>query len=130
MIKELAAIAFDKSLLIVEDEKDLVEELQELFSLFYKDVDIAFDGVEAIELIENKKYDIITTDFNMPRKNGLELIHEIKEQKLACPKIIILSAEQENDSIQELKEQGLTVLSKPIEDNELFEAMINILNKN
>ena len=128
MIKKLAAIAFDKSLLIVEDEKELLEEQQELFSLFFQSVDIAYDGVEAIDLIENKKYDLIICDFSMPRKNGLELINELKEKEVSyINSFILISAEQNNPSIKKLEEEGLTVLKKPVDDIELYEAMINIL---
>jgi len=40
---------------------------------------------------------------------------------------ILISAEQNNPSIKKLKEEGLTVLMKPINETELYKAMINIL---
>jgi YesN/AraC family two-component response regulator len=68
-------------ILIADDEKEPVDIIKKRLGR-YNDVDVAYDGAKALELIKSNKYEIVFVDHNMPELTGLELIEFIKEK---CP---------------------------------------------
>lgn len=79
--------------LIVEDDHDIREYLSsKLRSLFNIIIIEACCGEDAIVLFEKNKIDLLITDFNMPRGNGLWLLNEISKIKLS-QFIIVLTSE-------------------------------------
>ena len=71
-----------KSILIIDDERELVSILEEEFRLTggYRIV-TAFDGIEGYRKARNQKFDLILTDFSMPKLNGASLIQSLREQE-------------------------------------------------
>ncbi|HLD29758.1 MAG TPA: response regulator [bacterium] len=68
-----------KTLLVIDDESDVLEVLQEfLISEGYK-VSLAFDGSEGIQKYVERKPDGVLLDIAMPGKNGIEVLKEIKK---------------------------------------------------
>jgi two-component system response regulator FlrC len=65
-------------ILIVDDEKGILEALQTHFELDGYQVDIANSAKEALELFQKEPYHIVLTDINMPVMDGLVLLEEIK----------------------------------------------------
>lgn len=126
IIKELQLFAKDLSLLIVEDQKDLNQELYELTSIFFKSVDVAFDGVEALKKYKENDYHIILSDITMPNMNGVTLSREIRhisnEQS-----IIILSAHNELEYLIDLIDIGIhQFIAKPFKEEELFYRLLKV----
>lgn len=83
-------------LLVVEDETNLRRIINEYFTHRNFDVDEARDGVEALERISKKQYDIIILDIMMPRLDGMSVCHEIR-RKYDVP-IIFLTAVYDDES--------------------------------
>lgn len=87
------------------------------------DVRCAADGQEAWEEIERERPDLLITDFQMPRVNGLELIERLRARPdtNGLP-VIVLSAKGFELSLQELAEKWgvLAVLAKPFSPRELL----------
>lgn len=71
----------NKKVLIVEDEKDIVEIYTETFSLEDIDVKSAMSGKEGIIQLKKQIPDIILLDIRMPEMNGFEFLKEIKKDK-------------------------------------------------
>ena len=65
-------------ILIVDDERDVVELLRNYFELSGYDVLFAYDGEKALEKMSQKP-DVILLDVNMPKLNGLEVCKKIRE---------------------------------------------------
>ena len=65
------------SIIIVEDKKELSSFLKESLQESFKNVYVAGDGEEAIEIINQKHPDIIVSDIMMPKMNGYELCKKI-----------------------------------------------------
>ena len=88
-----------KSVLVVEDSV-MVRELERniLESAGYE-VDVAIDGVEGIEKMEQKPYDLVVSDIQMPRMDGYEFISKFKsdERHKHIPAIIISTLAQEEE---------------------------------
>ncbi len=135
-LKEQNMLSLEKEIrvLYVEDN-DMVRDstalmLNEYFEL---EVDTAFDGEDALQKYQEfyKKeayfYDIIITDINMPRMNGLEMINAIsklnKEQN-----IIVISAHSESKHLLELINMGISnFILKPIDFKRLEQLLLRVI---
>lgn len=81
------------NILVVDDELEIVETINSYISLCFKvKVLCAFNGEEALEIIQSNAITLLVMDFNMPKGNGLWLVNEIHRMKLTLP-IIIFSSE-------------------------------------
>lgn len=76
--KELQFYAKNLTILIVDDEKDILEPIRDMLDNFFLSCDTATNGVKALELYEKNRYDIVLTDINMPKMDGIELSRKIK----------------------------------------------------
>jgi len=112
-------------LLIVEDNEANQMFLKVLLnSIHIFDIDIAKDGIEAIEKVKNSIYDIILMDENMPNMNGLEASKQIKQMGIKTPIIAVTANALSGDKEKFLKVMD-GYLPKPIEK----EKLIYILEK-
>ena len=118
-IKELMQKTKQFNILYVEDDETVREQMSMILKMLFNVVDIAENGVEALEKYKNNKYDLIITDVTMPNMNGIELLKEIKKID-STQKIIILSAHREDEFIKEAKDLGVDgIIFKPIELDEM-----------
>ena len=84
------------NLLIVEDEEAIREGVREFLSEQGFTVFEACDGVEALEVFNRESVDLILLDIMMPRKNGFEVLEEVR-QKSNVP-ILMLTALQDEET--------------------------------
>lgn len=109
----------DISILLVEDETELRNYFVEYLQLFFVKVYEAKDGIEAHMIYMDKHPDIIVTDINMPKMDGLSLISKIRETDKDT-KIIVMSAHSEEEKLLRAVELHLeTYLIKPINTDKL-----------
>ncbi len=109
----------DISLLVAEDEKELLDYLGEYLHLFFEKIYTAANGKEAYGIYLDKRPDIIITDINMPSLDGLSLISNIRDQDKET-RIIIMSAHSEEEKLLRAVELHLeTYLIKPIDVEKL-----------
>ncbi|MEH7379213.1 response regulator transcription factor [Bacillus sp. JJ1533] len=87
-----------RTILIVDDQPDIVE----LLSLYLEKENYrileAFDGLEALQLIQKESIDLMLVDLMMPYVNGYQLIKQVR-QDLHIPIIIISAKNEDNDKI-------------------------------
>ncbi len=111
------------SLLYVEDEVYLREMVVSFLEDYFSEIYEADDGVEALSIYKDKNPDIIITDIEMPRMNGLNLCKEIRKKDDTTP-IIIMTAYSSTEYLLAATELNLVkYLIKPIQENELFKAL-------
>jgi len=114
------------SLLIVEDEKDVNDDLAEILKIFFAVVDQAFDGEEALEKYKTFRYDIILTDINMPKVNGIVMSRKIKALNPEQV-IMVVSAHSETKYMIELIDLKIDkFILKPFDKNTLFYKLLKI----
>ena len=119
-IKELAKQTNEIKILYVEDEESVREQTMMIFSMFFKHVDVAFDGEDGWQKYQNGSYDIVFTDISMPRMNGLELSTKIKAENI-FQKIVIVSAYNSSDYLLEAIEIGIDgFILKPIQMDKMI----------
>jgi DNA-binding response OmpR family regulator len=102
-------------LLIVDDDKEIIDTLQPRLIKEGYEVAVAFDGEEALAKVKQDDPDVILLDLMLPKLNGFEVLKYIRENlKDRWRPIIIISAQNELESIK--KCYGLEAdhyLSKP-----------------
>ncbi|MDP3730365.1 MAG: response regulator [Candidatus Omnitrophota bacterium] len=81
------------NILIADDEKGFIDFVAERLKFHGHEVDAAYDGQEAMELIKTDKYDIVFLDHNMPELTGLELAKHMKENKMKAKIVMVTGYE-------------------------------------
>lgn len=134
-IQKVLDYCSDMSLLYVEDDRQLLSEMQEMFEDFFDDVTVAKDGSEGLEKFRSshEKYgtypDLVFTDIRMPELNGIEMSKEIL---LLNPEqiIVVLSAHNESEVLIELINTGIShFLLKPIALKQLYRTLSEVCEK-
>ena len=114
------------NLLYVEDDKHLVKEMTELFSNFFDDIQIAYNGEEALNLYKKEKFDIIISDIKMPRMDGIELSKQIKEID-SEQEIIIISAYNDSNKLMSLIKIGISdFILKPLDFQQFLQTILKV----
>jgi len=112
------------NVLLVDDEKNFVEFLAERLQLRDFNVLTAFSGDEAINLVKENDFDVIVLDVQMPGKNGVETLKEIKKIEQLSQVIMLTGHATVKTAIQGMKNGAYDYLMKPTDTDELIE-MIN-----
>ena len=128
-IKELSLLTQDLKLLYVEDDKSAREQTLKLLENFFKNVTIAVDGQEGVEKFREEKFDLILSDINMPRLNGLEMLRIIRKEDPNMP-VLLLSAHDDSEyflSAIELDVDGYVL--KPLKYKQFLNELRKIAKK-
>jgi len=100
--------------LLIDDNRDLVENLREILADLDVEADIADAGIPALAMIEEKNYDLVITDLRMPDIDGIEVLRTIHQRWPRLP-VVIMSAYANDAALRDATTEGaLEVLSKPI----------------
>lgn len=106
--------------LIIDDEKELVEFLHSSFLEEGFQVDTAYDGESGLEKARAKTYDLIILDNVMPKKDGKQVCRELRSHNINTP-VIMLSVQSEVEDKVEVLEIGADdYLTKPFSFAELL----------
>jgi DNA-binding response OmpR family regulator len=106
-------------ILVIEDSKKLQKSLRAGLRRLGYAVDIARDGEEGIVYALNGEYDVIVLDLMLPKRSGIEILHEIRSSDRK-PEVLILSArDQTSDRIAGLRQGADDYLIKPFSFDEL-----------
>ncbi len=116
------------NILCVEDDKDILNIYQALFTPIFKNVYLSKNGLEGIKLFEKEDIDIILTDNRMPLCSGLQMSAAIRKVDTSIP-IILVTALEDTEILREAIELQITsFLKKPFTSAELFGAF-NLVTK-
>jgi len=128
-IEEIIKYSQNLRLLYVEDNQEARESTQIILEEFFTHIVIAVDGSDGLEKYKSEDIDLIITDINMPKINGLEMTKLIREIDTDVP-ILVLSAYNESgyfiDSIK-LGVEGY--LLKPIDIEQFLSVLVKVTEK-
>ena len=113
-----------KSILIVDDEKNMIETLHIMLDKEGFVVDTAVNGTEALEKFKKGKYDLVLTDLKMPDLDGIGLTEAIT-QLSDVPIIIMTAYATKDEAIKALNLGALFFIEKPFKKRELM----NFINR-
>ena len=116
-------------LLIVEDEKELLESVAEGLRLSGYAVDTAADGAEAEDLFWSETYDLIVLDINLPKIDGFTLLKEIRDEDKLVNVIMLTARTQVADRVKGLDLGANDYLIKPFHFDELEARIRSLLRR-
>lgn len=111
-------------ILYVDDEDDLRTLVQCQLSLEGYAVEVAPDGLTAIEMLESSSYDLVLLDLHMPGMDGAEVMQQLRQRNLN-PKVVILTGDNPAEAGAKCRRFGVEgYLTKPFHFSDLA-ATIN-----
>ncbi len=119
----------DAKVLVADDHKLVREGICKLLNLFpgVEVIGEAEDGLEAVSLVRDHFPDLVLLDLNMPRMNGIDAIHKIKEISPQI-KIIILTIHDDEEYVYKVTSAGAEgFVQKDITSEELEQAINEVL---
>jgi two-component system, OmpR family, response regulator VicR len=109
----------DKKILVVDDEKPIAEILQFNLQKEGYEVHCAFDGDEALQMVEEIKPDLILLDIMLPNRDGMEVCREVRK-KYEMPIIMLTAKDSEIDKVLGLELGADDYVTKPFSTRELI----------
>jgi signal transduction histidine kinase/DNA-binding response OmpR family regulator/HPt (histidine-containing phosphotransfer) domain-containing protein len=124
--------------LVVDDNASAREILSTMAKTFGLEVDVAWDGQQALRMIaeSDKKalpYDLVLMDWKMPAMDGVETVRQLQTEQLSrIPTVIMVTAYGREEALGSAQQRGVTlksVLTKPVTSSTLLEAIGEALDK-
>ena len=118
-------ITENKTLLIVDDNAELIKFMKEAFEKDFKKIVVAPNGKVALQMVKEQLPDIVVSDIMMPLMDGYELCRQIKSDiEISHIPVVLLTARQEEQSRVEGYKMGADAyVAKPFEIETLYEIL-------
>ncbi len=111
------------SLLYIEDEVPMRQLVCSFLEEYFSEIYEADNGEMGLEILREKNPDIIMTDIEMPKMNGLVFCEKVRQTDLYTP-IIVMTAYSQKEYLLKATELNLIkYLIKPVEEKKLFKAL-------
>lgn len=114
--------------LVVDDEKLIVKGIKFSLEQDEMDIDVAYDGEEALNLIKKNKYDLAVLDVMMPKMDGLQVCREVREFS-SLPIIMVTAKGEDMDKIMGLEYGADDYMTKPFNILELKARIKAVLRR-
>ncbi len=111
--------------LMVDDEEDFVTTLSERMKMRDVDSDVALDGEQALQRVEDDIPDVMVLDLKMPGIDGLEVLRRVKKAYPQIPVIILTGHGSEKDEAEARRLGAFDYLQKPVD----IEKLVQVLRK-
>jgi DNA-binding response OmpR family regulator len=119
----------DVNILIIEDERHLAESIARRLQEEGYSVDMAYDGEEGSQLACTKKYHLIILDLLLPRKDGLQVLRELRRGKVSSMVIVLTAKTTVEDRVEGLQAGADDYLLKPFAFAELIARVETLLRR-
>jgi DNA-binding NarL/FixJ family response regulator len=118
-----------KKILITDDHPSIRMGVKLILNNEFSEVEFgeASNGKEALKLLREKKWDIMILDIDMPGRNGLEVLTQIKDENIKVPVLIFSMHAEEQLAVRAMKLGAAGYLSKDVAGEELGKAIHVIL---
>ncbi len=117
-------------IMYAEDETALSMAVQEIFKMEDFEVDPAYDGTEAWELLQKNRYDAAVLDIMMPGMSGIEVLEHMREADDYTPVLLLTAKAETDDRIAGLSSGADDYLAKPFAMGELIARVKALLRRN
>lgn len=107
-------------ILLAEDTRDMNHVLTAALTHEGYDVDSAFDGEEALNFVRTNGYDAMVLDIMMPKKDGLQVLKELREENIVTPVLLLTAKAEVDDRVNGLDAGADDYLTKPFAMKELL----------
>jgi len=113
------------SVLIVDDEAEIRESLQTLLEMEGYEVEAAASGAEGLAHVANRPFDLVLLDFALPDRDGLEVLHEIRDQQV--PIIMITAYGTVENAVRAMQAGASNFVQKPWDNEKLLADVAAVL---
>ena len=118
-------------ILVVDDERSILDLLRDALTEAGYEVDAAEDARAALDLVKNNLYDVAILDFALPDMNGVMLHHELRQldAELAERTLFISGHAQSDDDLDYFSSAASGFLPKPFEVTDVLQAVHKLLTE-
>lgn len=117
-----------EKILLAEDEKELARAIGAILKYSNYEVDIVYNGKEALEKAKKQFYDIMILDIMMPVMDGIQALKEMRKLNIKTPILLLTAKAQVEDKVEGLDAGANDYLTKPFNKEELL-ARIRALTR-
>ncbi len=115
--------------LIIEDEHKIANALKRVFQQEHYAVDVCYDGEEGLAMGTNQPYDIMIIDLGLPKKDGLEVIKELRQQSVHTPVIVLTAKGSTSEKVAGLDAGADDYILKPFAMDEVLARVRALLRR-
>lgn len=116
-------------ILVVEDEKRLADTLCELLAYHNYLTDVSYDGEAGLDNALTGIYDAVILDVMMPKKDGFQVVRELRQAGLNTPVLLLTAKSETTDKVTGLDMGADYYLTKPFETEELLACLRALLRR-
>jgi two-component system, NtrC family, nitrogen regulation response regulator NtrX len=116
-------------ILVIDDERSIRNTLKEILEYEKFEVDVAEDGFEGLEKIENSHFDVVLCDIKMPKMDGIEVLSKIQEKDPDATVVMISGHGSIDTAVEAIKKGAFDFISKPLDLNRLLITIRNATDK-
>jgi DNA-binding NtrC family response regulator len=117
------------SILIVDDEKEIVESLEELLKTEGYQIDTAGTADESLQKRAREPFDLVLLDVNLPDSNGLDVLRAIKRDSPETAVIMITAYDSSQVAFRASREGAESYITKPWDNDKLLLEIRNLLDR-
>jgi two-component system, NtrC family, response regulator HydG len=114
--------------LIVDDDAEMREALEAVFSAAGHGCELAADAMAALKIVDHQTFDVVICDVRMEGMSGLELLERLKRTHPALPFIVITGAGDIQQAVDAIKRGAFEYMVKPCAADELRRIVANALD--
>ena len=117
------------SILVVDDERAIRNSLKEILEYENYKVEVAENGADGLQKVQNGKFDLIFSDIKMPEMDGIASLEAVLKERGDVP-VIMMSGHAEIDTaVKSIKLGAYDFISKPLDMNRILVTVRNALDK-
>ena len=116
-------------ILIIEDEKRLADTLADMIGDSGYCTDIAYDGLEGLDLAKSSIYDAIVLDVMLPGLSGLDVLSRLRGSRIMTPVLMLTAKSALADRVRGLDAGADYYLTKPFENQEFLACLRAVLRR-
>lgn len=106
-------------ILIVDDNASLLRIYERMLGGLGYEIDLCLDGEQAERAISERSYDVILSDINMPKLDGMELLGRVRARDPHVPVVLITGSPELDTAIRAVEQGALRYLRKPLKRDDL-----------
>lgn len=115
------------TVLFVDDDESIVKLMRLRLQKIFQTVKSAANGLDALSILPSTNPDLLITDINMPKMNGIELIREVQRIRPDLP-ILAVTAYNTDEYKNDLQVLGIKFLVKPVKKEDMERAIYEVMN--
>ncbi len=116
-------------ILVIDDERSIRNTLKDILEYEKYEVDLAEDGIKALDKVKSAEYDIILCDIKMPGMDGIEVLEKLTELKPDTPVVMISGHGNIDTAVDSIKKGAFDYIEKPLDLNRLLITIRNAMDK-